>query len=46
MIFAIVFDALVFANFITLSGPTFQLVEWIQKSGFSLLIVLLVMVLI
>lgn len=36
MIFAIVFGALVFANFITLSGLTFQLVEWIQSSGFSL----------
>lgn len=46
MIFAIVFGALVFANFITLSGLTSQLVEWIQSSGFSLLGVLLVMVLI
>ena len=46
MIFAIVFGALVFANFITLSGLTFQLVEWIKNSGFSLLGVLLVMVLI
>jgi TRAP-type C4-dicarboxylate transport system permease large subunit len=46
MIFAIVFDALVFTNFITLSGLTFQLVEWIKNSGFSLLGVLLVMVLI
>jgi C4-dicarboxylate transporter, DctM subunit len=46
MIFAIVFGALVFANFITLSGLTFQLVEWIQSSGFSLVGVLLVMVLI
>ncbi|MEX1166196.1 MAG: TRAP transporter large permease, partial [Hydrogenophaga sp.] len=46
MIFAIVFGALVFANFITLSGLTSQLVDWIQNSGFSLLGVLLVMVLI
>lgn len=46
MIFAIVFGALVFANFITLSGLTFQLVEWIQNSGFSVLEVLLAMVLI
>jgi tripartite ATP-independent transporter DctM subunit len=46
MIFAIVFGALVFANFITLSGLTFQMVEWIQNSGYSLIGVLLVMVLI
>lgn len=46
MIFAIVFGALVFANFITLSGLTFQLVEWIQNSGLSLVGVLLAMVLI
>lgn len=46
MIFAIVFGALVFANFITLSGLTFQLVEWIQNSGFSVVGVLLAMVLI
>jgi len=46
MIFAIVFGALVFANFITLSGLTFQLVEWIQNSGFSLVGVLLAMVVI
>ncbi len=46
MIFAIVFGALVFANFITLSGLTFQLVEWIQGSGFSKTGVLLAMVLI
>ncbi|NIC42862.1 TRAP transporter large permease [Aquabacterium sp. A08] len=44
MIFAIVFGALVFANFITLSGLTFQLVEWIQNSGLSLVGVLLAMV--
>lgn len=35
MLFAIVFGALVFANFITLSGLTHQLVSWIQDSGFS-----------
>ncbi|MDI1339887.1 TRAP transporter large permease [Polaromonas sp.] len=46
MLFAIVFGALVFANFITLSGLTSQLVEWIQTSGFSLTGVLLAMVLI
>jgi tripartite ATP-independent transporter DctM subunit len=46
MIFAIVFGALVFANFITLSGLTSQLVEWIQNSGFSLVGVMLAMVLI
>lgn len=46
MIFAIVFGALVFANFITLSGLTAQLVEWIQNSGFSTVGVLLTMVLI
>lgn len=44
MIFVIVFGALVFANFITLSGMTAQLVEWIQTSGFSTLGVLLAMV--
>jgi len=46
MIFAIVFGALVFANFITLSGMTNALVEWIQNSGFTLTGVLLAMVLI
>ncbi len=46
MIFAIVFGALVFANFITLTGMTYQLVEWIQNSGFTLTQVLLAMVLI
>lgn len=46
MIFAIVFGALVFANFITLTGMTYQLVEWIQSSGFTLTQVLLAMVLI
>lgn len=35
MLFSIVFGALVFANFITLSGLTGQLVEWIQNSGYS-----------
>jgi C4-dicarboxylate transporter, DctM subunit len=44
MIFAIVFGALVFANFITLSGLTYQLVEWIQGSGLSTTGVLLAMV--
>ncbi len=46
MIFAIVFGALVFANFITLSGLTAQLVDWIQNSGFSVTGVLLAMILI
>lgn len=46
MIFAIVFGALVFANFITLSGLTAQLVEWIKGSGFSVTGVLMAMVLI
>jgi C4-dicarboxylate transporter, DctM subunit len=46
MLFAIVFGALVFANFITLSGLTAQLVDWIQNSGFSATGVLLAMVLI
>jgi len=46
MIFAIVFGALVFANFITLTGLTNQLVEWIQGSGFSVTGVLLAMMLI
>ncbi len=45
-IVAIVFGALVFSNFITLSGLTFQLVDWVQNSGFSVLQVLLAMVLI
>lgn len=43
MIFAIVFGALAFANFITLSGMTVQLVEWIQSQGFNALGVLLSM---
>jgi tripartite ATP-independent transporter DctM subunit len=43
MIFAIVFGALAFANFITLSGMTSTLVEWIQAQGFSVLGVLLAM---
>lgn len=46
MIFVIVFGALVFANFITLSGLTAQLVALIQGSGFSAMGVLLTMVLI
>lgn len=46
MIFAIVLGALVFANFLTLTGMTYQLVEWIQNSGFTLTQVLLAMVLI
>jgi tripartite ATP-independent transporter DctM subunit len=43
MIFAIVFGALAFANFITLSGMTAALVEWIQSQGFSVIGVLLAM---
>jgi len=43
MIFAIVFGALAFANFITLSGMTSALVEWIQSQGFSVVGVLLAM---
>jgi tripartite ATP-independent transporter DctM subunit len=43
MIFAIVFGALAFANFITLSGMTSTLVEWIQSQGFSVVGVLLAM---
>lgn len=46
MIFAIVFGALVFANFVTLSGLTAELVELIQGSGYSVLGVLLMMVVI
>lgn len=46
MIFAIVFGALVFTNFITLSGLTDELVDWIRNSGFSTIGVLLAMVLI
>ena len=46
MIFAIVFGALVFANFVTLSGLTAQLVELIRGSGYSALGVLLTMVVI
>lgn len=44
MIFAIVFGALAFANFITLTGMTAALVAWIQQSGFGTLGVLLAMV--
>jgi C4-dicarboxylate transporter DctM subunit len=43
MIFAIIFGALAFANFITLTGMTVQLVEWIQQQGFSAYGVLLSM---
>lgn len=46
MIFAIVFGALAFANFITLSGMTYQLVAWIQGSGLTATGVLLAMVVI
>jgi len=46
MIFAIVFGALAFANFITLTGMTYQLVSWIQQSGFGTVGVLLAMVVI
>lgn len=46
MIFAIVISALVFANFITLSGMTYLLVEWVTGSGFSTVGVLFAMVLI
>lgn len=46
MIFAIVFGALAFGNFITLSGLTYQLVDWIQTSGLSATGVLLAMVVI
>lgn len=46
MIFAIVISALVFANFITLSGMTYMLVEWVSGSGFSTVGVLFAMVLI
>jgi tripartite ATP-independent transporter DctM subunit len=46
MIFSIIFGALVFANFITLSGLTMQLVAFIQESGYGVTGVLLTMVLI
>ena len=46
MIFAIVFGALAFANFITLTGMTGQLVEWVQGTGFGVTGVLLSMVVI
>lgn len=35
MIFAIIFGALAFANFIALTGMTMQLVEWIQAQNFG-----------
>jgi C4-dicarboxylate transporter, DctM subunit len=44
MIFAIVFGALVFSNFITLTGMTTQLVDWLQGAGFGVTGVLLAMV--
>jgi C4-dicarboxylate transporter, DctM subunit len=44
MIFAIVFGALAFSNFITLTGMTTQLVDWLQGAGFSATGVLLAMV--
>lgn len=44
MIFAILFGALTFANFINLSGLTAQLVEWIRSSGWSATGVLVAMV--
>jgi C4-dicarboxylate transporter, DctM subunit len=46
MIFAIVFGALIFSNFITLTGLTNELVTWLRGSGFSVTGVLLAMVLI
>ncbi|MEY3379540.1 MAG: hypothetical protein RL468_138 [Pseudomonadota bacterium] len=46
MIFTIIFGALVFANFITLTGMTAQLVEWIQQQGFKVYGVLICMVII
>jgi C4-dicarboxylate transporter, DctM subunit len=46
MIFTIVFGALVFANFIVLSGMTGELVSWIQGSGLGVTGVLLAMVVI
>ncbi len=46
MIFAIVFGALAFAQFVTLSGMTGQLVAWIQAQGFGALGVILSMVVI
>ena len=46
MIFAIVFGALAFANFIALTGMTGQLVEWIQAQKMGVTGVLLAMMLI
>jgi tripartite ATP-independent transporter DctM subunit len=43
MIFAIVFGALAFANFIALTGMTMQLVQWIQAQDFTVTGVLLAM---
>lgn len=44
MIFTIIFGALVFSNFITLSGMTAQIIEWLQSAGFGAMGVLLAMV--
>jgi tripartite ATP-independent transporter DctM subunit len=44
MIFAIVFGALAFSNFVTLTGMTYALVTWIQDAGYGVLGVLLAMV--
>jgi C4-dicarboxylate transporter, DctM subunit len=46
MLFSIVFGALAFAQFITLTGMTMQLVEWIQSQHFGATGVLLSMVVI
>lgn len=46
MIFSIVFGALAFANFITLTGMTGQLVQWIQSMNLTAVGVLLAMMLI
>ncbi len=46
MIFAIVFGALAFANFIALTGMTGQLVEWIQAQKMGVTGVLLAMMMI
>ncbi len=46
MIFAIVFGALAFSNFITLTGMTTQLVDWLQGAGFSVTDVLVAMMVI
>ncbi|MFN0182353.1 MAG: TRAP transporter large permease [Aquabacterium sp.] len=46
MLFSIVFGALAFANFITLSGMTGQLVAWIEGTGYGATGVILCMALI